>query len=574
MGLRYIRPMRRLTDKEPPRFDMLYRTNALRKMSAEGVDVLVIGGGITGAGIALDAASRGLKVGLLEKNDFASGTSSRSTKLIHGGLRYLKNGEIGLVREVGKERQIVFSNAPHLVKPMPILLPLRASGSLKPFMTSVALWMYDRLANVQKSERRRMLSAHAVSQQEPCIKVDDLLGGGLYVEYRTDDARLTLEIIKTANAFGAHSVNYAGVKGFLYGANHLGDNQVTGVRLFDHIHQQEIAIQAGVVVNACGPWVDSVRKGAEAITGKKLVLTKGVHIVVPQSRLPVQQILYFDVPDGRMVFAIPRGTMTYVGTTDTVHDQLVDDPVATQEDIDYLLKAANAMFPDAGLSAADVQTTWAGLRPLIFEPGKGPSELSRRDELFVSSNGLVSIAGGKLTGYRKMAERVMDVVMPRLSKDTQKKSSFQCVTENIALGSQPFARASQVEQLIAELDEHIDHDHGPVGLAEEWVRRYGAEARSVFQEARKQYGDSFDGDAGLRAELRHALSHEMVIRPTDFWVRRTGMLYFNPGAITPDRIDWVVEEMKASLGEGLLDWEKEKQEVHDLLESHWAKTPS
>ena len=220
--LRYNRNMRRPNHKAPHRFDLLYRSDALQKMEQETLDLLIVGGGITGAGIALDAASRGLKVGLVEKGDFASGTSSRSTKLIHGGLRYLKNGELALVREVGKERAIVFKNAPHLVEPVPILLPLRRSGSLTPLATSLGLWVYDRLAQVKAEERRQMLTAAETLQRVPALDGQELLAGGLYVEYRTDDARLTLDIIKSAVRFGGRCVNYAQADEFIYTEKPLG----------------------------------------------------------------------------------------------------------------------------------------------------------------------------------------------------------------------------------------------------------------------------------------------------------------------------------------------------------------
>ncbi len=544
-----------------PRIDRHYRSTALNRLKSERFDLLVVGGGITGVGIALDAASRGFKVALVEKNDFASGTSSRSTKLIHGGLRYLKNYEFKLVREVGKEREVVFKNAPHLVKPMPILLPLTRHGQLGPKMTSLGLWIYDRLAGVKVSERRRMLSSQKVAEVEPLLNGAAVVGGGLYVEYRTDDARLTLEIAKKAINFGGVLVNHVEVSDFLYEDTSKRTGQVSGASCRDVLRGDQIEIKADMVVNACGPWVDMVRNLNEPIDGKRLVLTKGVHIVVPKDKLPVNQILYFDVADGRMIFAIPREGMTYIGTTDTHYESATQEPGVTWEDVDYLLNAANEMFPSIELKRQDVCSTWSGLRPLIFEPQKGPSELSRQDEIFVSKSGLISIAGGKLTGYRKMAERVMDVVYSKISNKQKRDCASQSVTSDIALGAQPFVNESEVIELIDRLGSEIQACGGPIEHADTLVRRYGREAIKIWESAREKMKVDFDEEKLFMEELSYCLNHEMVQTPADFLVRRTGMLYFHRNKITQERIDMVVEKMKKFLGEDYLDWQQEADEI-------------
>jgi glycerol-3-phosphate dehydrogenase len=386
-------------------------------IAGEVYDILVIGGGITGAGIALDAAARGLKVALIEKNDFAHGTSSRSTKLIHGGLRYLKQLEIALVREVGQERAILHHNAPHIVIPEKMLLPIIEGGSLGKYSTSLGLYVYDRLAGVQRNERRKMLSKEETLQLEPQLRQDILKGGGVYIEYRTDDARLVIEVLKTAVEKGALPINYCEAVSFIY-----EEKQVAGVVCRDSLQGDSFTIKARKVINAAGPWVDKLRKLDNSLNGKRLHLTKGVHLVVSKDRLPLRQSVYFDIPgDGRMMFAIPRGKVVYLGTTDTSYTESPDHPLTTEEDVAYVLKATNHMFPAANLSPDDVISTWAGLRPLIHEDGKSPSELSRKDEIFVSASGLLSMAGGKLTGFRKMAERVVDMVAADLSKSLHKK---------------------------------------------------------------------------------------------------------------------------------------------------------
>ncbi|MEM7039750.1 MAG: glycerol-3-phosphate dehydrogenase/oxidase, partial [Bacteroidota bacterium] len=381
--------------------DSRKRSEKAQKLQTGEFDLLVIGGGMTGAGIALDGASRGLKTALVEMQDFGAGTSSRSTKLIHGGLRYLKQFEIKLVREVGQERAILYANAPHIVIPEQMILPVMKGGTYGRFGLSIGLWIYDRLAKVRKDERRKMMSAERALRFEPLMRKDGLKSAGMYHEYRTDDARLVMEVMKTAAHQGAVCMNHVKATELIYEAG-----KIKGAKVEDRFSGEKYEIRAKVVVNAAGPWVDEVRKLDNSLKGKRLHHTKGVHLVVPHARLPLKYAVYFDIFDGRMMFAIPRGRWTYFGTTDTTYENDLVHPRVTRSDADYLLKAVNHMFPSVKLTDADVRSSWAGIRPLIHEDGKSPSELSRKDEIFYSETGLVTIAGGKLTGFRKMAERV------------------------------------------------------------------------------------------------------------------------------------------------------------------------
>src|SRR6187402_2250796 len=419
-----------------PDFSYLNRKEIMGELTTSQFDLIIIGGGITGAGIALDAASRGLKTALLEKNDFAFGTSSRSTKLIHGGLRYLKQLEFGLVKEVGSERAILHKLAPHLVVPEKMLLPLYEKRGLGYWLTSIGLKIYDWLAGVKPEDQRRMLTKPQTLKYEPLLKKDDVKGGAIYAEYRTDDARLTIEIAKTAFAKGADLINYISAVDFVY-----TDEQVTGVKVKDETTGDAFDISATTVVNAAGPWVDELRLVNKSKTTKHLHLTKGVHIVIPYHRLPVRQAIYFDVPDGRMIFAIPRGRITYIGTTDTDYHGKQEDVVTSKEDAIYLLNGVNDTFPFVKLKFEDIESSWAGLRPLIHEEGKSASELSRKDEIFVSDSGLVSMAGGKLTGYRKMAERAVDMVGKRFFENRNLK---KCETDKKKLLGAEFKNAKQV----------------------------------------------------------------------------------------------------------------------------------
>jgi glycerol-3-phosphate dehydrogenase len=492
------------------------RTECIEKLTSGSFDVLIIGGGITGAGIALDAASRGLKTALIEKNDFAWGTSSRSTKLIHGGLRYLKQLEFGLVKEVGSERAIVHKLAPHLVVAEKMLLPLKEGRGFGTLLTSFGLKLYDWLAGVKEADQRKMLTRQQTLRHEPLLKPDGIKGGGLYAEYRTDDARLTLEIIKTAISYGAVISNYVEANAFQY-----TNEKVSGVTVTDQVTQRSFPIQANQIVNATGPWVDQLREKDKSKTGKTLHLTKGVHIVVPRAKLPVQQSIYFDVPDGRMIFAIPRGHTTYIGTTDTDYVQDIDHVITTQEDANYLIEAVNDSFPAVQLSLGDVESSWAGLRPLIHEEGKSASELSRKDEIFVSHSGLLSIAGGKLTGYRKMAERVVDMVAERSGR----KDLLDCFTDKIILCENNFEDADAVNHFKQIVREKLSTFHLS-GYADYLVENYGEKAGEII----RQIETFHNSDSSLqlaRAELKFTMMNEMVISVLDFFIRRTGMLFFD-----------------------------------------------
>ncbi|MDX1942322.1 MAG: FAD-dependent oxidoreductase, partial [Saprospiraceae bacterium] len=348
------------------------RPELINKLKLDQFDLAIIGGGITGAGIALDAASRGMKVALVEMHDFASGTSSKSTKLIHGGLRYLKQFEIGLVREVGRERAVVHRLAPHLVTAEKMLLPLTEGGSYSKFTTSIGLMVYDFLAEVEHEDKRRMLGREATLAEEPLLRKDILKGSGLYAEYRTDDARLTIEIIKTASQYDALCINYVKTEDFIY-----KDGLIAGVQCKDLLSNEIFDIKANYVINAAGPWVDELRKKDKSLKGKHLFHSKGVHLVVPYDKLPLKHSVYFDVPDGRMMFAIPRHRATYLGTTDTPYHEDLNNIIITQDDVEYILNAVNNMFPDVKLATEDVESSWAGLRPLIHEEGKSASEMSR-----------------------------------------------------------------------------------------------------------------------------------------------------------------------------------------------------
>ncbi len=451
------------------------RRSLIHDLEAGTFDLVIIGGGITGAGIAWDAAKRGLKAVLIEQGDFASGTSSRSTKLIHGGLRYLKKGEIRLVKEVGREREWLYGSAPHLLTPAPMLLPLYKGGTFGYWSASVGLAVYDRLAGVLKSERRVMLRAGRAAKQEPLLNGEGLKGAGLYYEYRSDDARLTVEVLKTANKHGALAVNYMQAADFLY-----YKSKVCGVRAVDQLTGLEVEIRAKKVVNAAGPWVDLVRAKDHAIRGKTLLLTKGIHLVVSQSKLPVKQAAYFDAPDGRMIFVIPRGKKTYIGTTDTVYNGDPGLVRVTESDRDYLLKAVTGVFPRVKLGVNDVEAMWAGLRPLIHQEGKSPSDISRKDEIWESPSGLITIAGGKLTGFRKMAEKTVDTIADRIASESR-QTFAPCTTERETISGGDPGRCETYEELREQLLEYGVKRGLNAKTVNELLDRYGSNITKIYK---------------------------------------------------------------------------------------------
>ncbi|WP_439020342.1 aerobic glycerol-3-phosphate dehydrogenase [Bacillus thuringiensis] len=531
------------------KFSSKQRKDVLNGVNKQELDVIVIGGGITGSGIALDGATRGLSTIVFEMQDFAAGTSSRSTKLVHGGLRYLKQLEVKMVAEVGKERAIVYENGPHVTTPEWMLLPFHTGGTFGSFSTSIGLRVYDFLAGVKRSERRKMFNREETLKKEPLVKQEGLKGGGYYVEYRTDDARLTIEVMKEAIEHGAKAVNYAKVDSFLY-----KDGKVCGVRVIDLLDGEVYEVYGKKIVNAAGPWVDTLREKDNSKKGKVLQLSKGVHLVIDQKRFPLGQAIYFDTPDKRMVFAIPRGGKTYVGTTDTFYDKDAAVPQMTTEDRTYIINAINYMFPSVKITEKDVESSWAGVRPLIYEEGKSASEISRKDEIWTSESGLITIAGGKLTGYRKMAEMVVDYVTNLLQKE----------------GHSAYPKSDTKHMPIS--GGHVDGSHGftafvakkagegtKYGLtteqAEEFAKFYGSNVDVLFELAKKHKNEAKEYNMPLDVliPLVYAMDYEMTVKPVDFFVRRRGAVFFN--------IHWVYEWKEAVINymAAKLGWSKEEQ---------------
>jgi len=495
------------------------RASTLAALAEEPFDLLVVGGGINGAGIARDAAMRGLRTAMVERGDFACGTSSRSSKLIHGGLRYLEQGHLRLVLEAVRERERLRTLAPHLVRPQEFVVPIYRGGPVGFLKLAAGLMLYDVLAGFWSVKRHSMLGRRRMIAAEPAIKRDGLVGGGRYWDYRTDDARLVLETALAAAREGAVVLSYAEVASFLDDGGRIG-----GARVVDRVGGGEVEVHARVVVNAAGPWVDEVAALDDPTVKPRLRLTKGVHVMVPRNRVGNRAaIVLRAVRDGRVMFVIPWGEHSLVGTTDTDHHGGPEqDPVVEADDVAYLLETVNHYFPDARLGASDVVSAFAGLRPLIAPPDgsdAGPSDVSREEEIFESPRGLVTIAGGKLTAFRLIAETVVDRVITALRRSGDTRRFARSKTAVVPLpggGSAP-------ELLAAAAISHDGHGLAP-SVISHLADRYGTRLDEVmgFVVADRMLARPIvDGLPDPRAEVAQAVEHEWGLTLEDVLRRRT-----------------------------------------------------
>ena len=499
-------------------------------------DVVIIGGGITGAGIFRQAGLQGLKALLVEAKDFASGTSSRSTKLIHGGIRYLQNGEWALVREGARERQRVLKLAPHLAEPIDLLLLAPNWYTFLKYWIGVRL--YEFLGQVRRDDRHRLVWGKALEAVEPSLDRNRYPYGILYREYLTDDARLVLANVRAGCALGGVALNYSPVEGLLEDAG-----RVAGVRIRHRGSENSIAVKAACVVNAAGPWVPDVLAMDEPAL-KSLVLSKGVHVVLARSDLMINQCCLLVADDGRPVFAIPADEIVYVGTTDTIYEgpDLTWPPVLNHE-VQYLLAVVNAHFK-LDLQSAQVLSSWAGLRPLIAQSGKKTTEISRKDEVWVSPKGLVTIAGGKLTGYLKMAEVVLEQVV-------QQNPVFR---DRSPSALNWFPGASQPEPPEGLLTSLLDSENIDAQILARLVRRYGDEAQAVLARGRELIAP---GAKMILGQVHWAVAQEYAQTLEDVVYRRLRTPLYEP-SLSGRGLERISELMAEMLG-----WD-ESERLHQL----------
>ncbi|MCM3511373.1 type 1 glycerol-3-phosphate oxidase [Carnobacterium inhibens] len=590
-------------------FSIERRKQDIKALKEETLDVLIIGGGITGAGTALQASASGLKTGLVEMQDFAEGTSSRSTKLVHGGLRYLKNFDVEVVADTVQERAVVQGIAPHIPKADPMILPIydEPGSTFSMFSLKVAMDLYDQLASVTGTKYANYtLTKEEVLKRVPQLKSDGLLGAGVYLDYRNNDARLVVENIKRAAADGGHMVSRMKVVGILHDEN----NKASGATVEDLLTGETFDIKARVVLNSTGPWSDTIRQmDAKLDAVPQMRPTKGVHLVVDSKKLYVPQPTYFDTGknDGRMVFVIPREEKTYFGTTDTDYKGDFAHPTVDQEDVDYLLEIVNNRYPSADISIDDIESSWAGLRPLIssnggsdynggnskpikdesfdkvistieqFQKGEvdrytvedvlknietgnsesedNPSAISRGSALDIDEDGLITVAGGKLTDYRKMAIGAMKAVIEILQKD------FNISYELIDSAKYPVS-GGEINPLEVEAEtEKLAQIGIGKGLNEAeamyLANLYGSNAPRAFALI-----DEIEKVEGLTladtASLRYAMDEEMALTPADFLIRRTNHMLF-----MRDTLDGIIEPVIAEMAR-YYGWTDEAKAAHTI----------
>jgi len=497
-------------------FSSRTRAENLMRMRSDVFDITVIGGGITGAGIALDAASRGLRVALVEKRDFASGTSSRSSKLIHGGLRYLEQFEFSLVREALHERATLTKIAPHLAQPLQFLVPLYDRNRQSPLGSNrlklrVGLWLYDLLAGSRNIARHRWISKTETLEVCPHLDPEGLRGAFLYYDCLTNDSRLVIEVIKAAARYGAVIANYTAVRGL-----EKSNDRISGVEVEDVINKDRFSIKSRIVVNATGVWGEQVSSLDGEASAMRLRPSKGIHIVVGAERLAVKTAtLIPSLGEQRFLFVIPWLGRVVIGTTDTDYRGDINDPKADEAEIARIVESAATAFPDANISLADVISSFAGLRPLVGAGSNNTKDLSRREQIIESPSGLISIIGGKLTTYRHMAERVVDATVKALRVATP----HPCVTETIQLagGAPPLRDHEQIRRLAEEY-------RLPVKTIEHLMENYGGNFRDVLDitnEAEEMKPPLIEGMPCIEAEVIYSARAEMLVTVEDFLARRT-----------------------------------------------------
>lgn len=530
------------------------RAAALTSMIETPVDVLIVGGGITGAGIARDAALRGFRTALVDKSDFGAGTSSHSSRLIHGGIRYLEQRAFHLVFEASRERRVLLKIAPHLVRPLAFLFPVYRGGRIGAWKLRAGMWLYDLLAAFRNVRRHRWLRAKKVRRVEPGLRDRGLVGAALYYDAQVDDARLVIATIRSAARAGALVANYVETTALL-----KPDGRVRGAAIRDVLTGQTGTIHASVVVNATGPWSDALRRLDDPSAAPLLRPTKGAHVAVPRRRMSNEHaVTLLSQIDGRVMFVLPWGDLSYIGTTDTDADSSPDDMRVTSADVTYLLRSANAAFPGAHLTTNDVVSAWAGLRPLLRQDHANPSQVSREHRIEESAHGLVTIVGGKLTTYRVMARDVVDRVAKRLHMLDGRPVAERPPTDRLPLAG---GEAAALDVLI----EAARSRGASEATARHLVASYGSEAAAVLNlvDRERSLGEPIlSGRPEIWAEVTYAVEREMAMRLQDILVRRLHLFYESrdhASAVVPA----VAGRMKKLLG---WDETREAEELRDYFQ--------
>ena len=506
--------------KRPRSDEPASRRASLARLTEKPLDLLVIGGGIVGAGVARDAAMRGYRVGLVERGDFAAGTSSRSSRLIHGGLRYLEHGEIRLVSEALRERRTLLTIAPHLVWPLAFTFPVHKGDRVSRWKLAAGMWLYDLLAFTKRLRRHRTLGKRGVLEAEPMIRDRGLTGGSQYWDAQCDDARLVVATARSAIRHGALMLTYAEVIGLVE-----EEGRIAGAEVLDRFSTERRVVRAAAIVNATGPWSDEVRRLEKADAEPMLRLTRGSHVVVARERLGLRGgVTFTSRIDGRVMFALPWGAQAYVGTTDDdiAAGESIDDVTPTREDLLYLLRSVNAEFPGAHLTVDDVLATWSGLRPLLDSRFSAQaSAVSREHSVVKGAKGMWTVTGGKLTTYRSMSAEVVDRVAADLKERTGRATPPPAPTDTQPLvGGEARDLAPFREQGLA------------LGLSRDTVRHllrhYGAETAGILNLAerrRELLTPIHPAHPAIAAEVIHHARRELAHTVSDVLIRRIHLYY-------------------------------------------------
>lgn len=509
-------------------------------------DLVVIGGGITGVATARDAALRGLSVLLVEKDDFAAGTSSRSSKLIHGGLRYLQTYQFGLVAESLRERERMLQLAPHLTEVHPFLYLLYRGYPETKSLLNLGLTFYDVASGQWRKRRHTMMSAKRVSELEPHLRTEGLVGAGRYYDVLTDDARLTVDTAKGAAAAGAILLNHAAVVELV-----LEGGRARGVVVADQLTGTRHQIHARQVLNATGPWTDRTRSLEQVGEATRLRPTKGVHIVLRKSDFPLNTAVFLRSPDdNRVVWPTPslESDVVYVGTTDTDYTGDLDRVEPTEDDVRYLLNVANHTIPSARLTEQHIVGSWAGLRPLVApEPGTSTGNTPREHVITTGSTGMLTISGGKLTSNRIMAKHLVDAAVKALGISTR---AYSASTTPLSGGGRFDEGAVRRAAQAADVPDDVS------GV---WIRRYGSNAEKVLdlwleaESARVVIGPRHLSVA----EIRHAVREEMSGSLEDLLVRRTSIFFWDAdgglqnieaiAGVLAQELDWSATRLRSEI---------------------------
>ena len=546
------------------------RREFLDAMASQAFDLLIVGGGVTGAFAAWDAAARGLRVALVERGDFGSGTSSRSARLAHGGLRYLEHFQFGLVFEGTHERRSLVDIAPHLVRPLAFVVPTYRGDKNGRFKINLGLWLYDMLAGTKGFGWHKSYDVAALQKKEPALRAEGLTGGLSYYDCATDDARLALSAIRSAREAGAMPVSQVHCRRPI-----LEDGVVVGAELEDHLSGDTLRCKTKAIINAAGPWTDAVLETWPGGLPPMLRPSKGIHLVIPRERLPVSSAVVMNAPqDGRVTFCIPWGECTYVGTTDTDLPPDVDpalplgaaplvskaelaervaDVSADDEDVAYLLTVLQHYFPEQELSSADIVSTWAGVRPLVREDKDSSYDVSREHTIVSHPGGGFTIAGGKLTTCRKMAEEVVDQAIGWLRSEGDTRPFLPCRTRETPLVGGEGLHEGSLEAHRLDLESSFGLS---TSVAEHFQTAFGSGAAAVLARIEESAGMTpiVEGLPYVWGEIDEAVRNEMTLRLADFMIRRTHLFYK-----AADQGASVEERVAARLGE-LLGWDEDARQ--------------